>query len=290
MSLDQAYRRLAEACDLDLALGAPGPADGPDWVDGGRLAREPAALRAWLEGEAGRIRADCGKQLSGHVTASRALHGYLWSACLLISGPWYLERRVPRLRPEDLWLRPDGALRVAPAPFACLPGDPAARRPEATVLAGEQDLRAALRRAVTEHAAPLLAALRPHARRGERALWGMVGDDLIAALWELGAALGDGERGAALAAAVLPAPLAPFPGGADFRRSPDGEGLTRTRAGCCLYYAIDPDDICATCPRRRAGAGAATARQPTGIPGLTRPLPPVTVLSAATVTGQEAAS
>ncbi|MFI0941508.1 (2Fe-2S)-binding protein [Streptomyces sp. NPDC021020] len=290
MSLDEAYRQLAEACELDLTVGAPGPADGPDWVDGGRLARDPAALRAWLDDEADRIGAACGKRLPGHVAASRALHGYLWSVGLLISGPWYLQRRVPRLRPEDVRLGPGGALHVVPAPFACLPADPAAGRPEATVLDGERELRAELRRAVADHVAPLFAALRPHLRRGERALWGMAGDDLIGGLWDLGAALGDEEHGAALATLVLPGPRAPFPGGADFRRLPDGEGLTRTRAGCCLYYVVDPDDICGTCPRRRAGAAAAPAGQPIGMPGLTSPLPPVTVLSAATVTGQAAAS
>lgn len=277
MSLAQVYRRLAEVCpDLDLTLGAPGPADGPGWVDGARLAHDPAALRGWLEGEAARIQDGCGRQVRPDVVASRALHGYLWSACLLISGPWFLAGRVPRLRLEDVWLGPDAALRVAvPDSYACLPGDPEAGEAEAgwaeageaagggaaaQVLAGAEALRADLRRAVADHAGPLLAALRPYTRRGERALWGMVGDDLISGLWHLGTALGDEAHGAAMATLLLPGPKPPFPAGADFRPLPggeqDGRRLTRTRAGCCLYYTIDPQDVCGTCPRLLAAAPA----------------------------------
>jgi hypothetical protein len=75
------------ACDLDLAIGAPGPADGPGWTDAALPAGEPALLRGWVEDEARRIAADSGPRPPGHVAASRALHGYLWSACLLFSGP-----------------------------------------------------------------------------------------------------------------------------------------------------------------------------------------------------------
>lgn len=102
--------------------------------------------------------------------------------------------------------------------------------------------------------------------------------------------LGEEGRGAAAAARVLPAAHPSLPGGADFRRTPDGAELTRARAGCCVDYVVDRDGICGTCPRRRAGTGAAAAGQPTGTPGLTRPFPPVTVLPAATVTGQAVAS
>jgi hypothetical protein len=261
VSTTQAYRRLAGTCPaLHLAVGAPGPAEGPGWVSGAALAYDERALDAWLEAEAARIAAACGQPVRPDVAASRALHRYLWAACLLVSGPWYLERRVPRLRPEHLWLGPGAALRAAvPDAFACLPGDPGAAA-AAAVREGEEALRADLRRTVADHAAPLLAAMRPRTRRGPRALWGMVGDDLVSGLWHLGAALGDEERGAAMAALVLPAALPPFPGGADFRRVAGGPGrFTRTRAGCCLSYAIDPQDVCRTCPRLAAAGDGGTA-------------------------------
>jgi FhuF-like iron-sulfur protein len=255
VSLVWAYRRLAVLCPaLRLTVAADGRAAGPGWVDGARLAHDAAARQAWLAAEAARIRGTYGAEARDDVVASKALHGYLWSACLLISGPWYLERRVPDLRPQDVWVGPGGSLRVAPRPFACLGGDPAAGSAQRSVRDGEEDLRAELRRAVADHVRPLLAALRPHMRRGTRALWGMAGDDLLSGLWHLGRALGEEERGADLATAVLPAPLPPFPGGAHFRPLPGGhpgpERLTRTRTGCCLHYSVRPEETCATCPRR----------------------------------------
>ncbi|MBO1417226.1 (2Fe-2S)-binding protein [Streptomyces sp. FH025] len=63
------------------------------------------------------------------------------------------------------------------------------------------------------------------------------------------------EEDAAVAAAeaLLPGGTLPLPGAADFRRlrTPDGrEHHTRTRLGCCLYYAVEPGAAaCLTCPR-----------------------------------------
>jgi hypothetical protein len=51
---------------------------------------------------------------------------------------------------------------------------------------------------------------------------------------------------------VVPGPVPPFPGGADFRRltGRDGQSYpTRTRLGCCLFYTIRPAEACGTCPR-----------------------------------------
>jgi hypothetical protein len=295
MSLARAYRRLAALCPtlrLTVAAPAAGPCaapcgaadahapgwtDGhaPGWTDGCLLAYDDAARRAWLDAEAARVRDVYGVRAREDVVATKALHGYLWSAALLISGPWYLQRRVPYLRPRDVEVGPGGAYRVVvPGAFACLPGDPAAGSARATVRDREEDLHAELRQAVAEHVGPLLEALRPRVRRGARALWGMAGDDLVSGLWHLGRALGEEERGAELATRVLPAPLAPFPGGARFRRLPDDhpgpDRLTRTRIGCCLHYTVRGDEVCATCPRLRALAPRA-AGPAAPIPAPSRP-------------------
>jgi hypothetical protein len=246
VSTTQAYRLLAGTCPaLRLAVGAPGPAEGPGWVNGAALAHDERALDGWLEAEAARIAGARGQPVRPDVAASRALHRYLWAACLLVSGPWYLERRVPRLRPEHVWLGPGAALRAAvPDAFACLPGDPEAAA-AATVRDGEEALRADLRRTVAHHAAPLLAAMRSRTRRGPRALWGMVGDDLVSGLWHLGAALGDEEHGAAMAALVLPAALPPFP---RRRGLPAGGRRARGRA-----VHQDPGRLLPLLRRRPAG-------------------------------------
>ncbi|MFJ3929841.1 (2Fe-2S)-binding protein [Streptomyces sp. NPDC090029] len=249
-----AYRRLAVLCPaLEVAVCAPGAPAGPGWVDGTELVGRPGLLDALLADGADRITAEHGRTPRPDVTASRFLHGHLWSLCLLLSGPWYLERRVPRLRPEDvrLALRGQGH-QVVPGAFACLPGDPAAGLPGVRVLSGEREAAEALLHAVAALARPLCGALSPRLRRGPRALWGMVEDDLVSGIWYLGRMLGEEERAVGEAERLLPGPVAPFPAGAAFRWLTDADGKhhpTRDRAGCCLYYTLRPAEACATCPR-----------------------------------------
>ncbi|MGX1881625.1 (2Fe-2S)-binding protein [Streptomyces sp. NPDC055287] len=251
--LAETYRRLARVCGslrVEVARTAH-PAEG--WTDGARLVAEPGRLDDFVGAESLRIEAAHGHTARPHVAASRALHHYLWSVCLLMSGPWYLERRVPRLRPQDVHIEPaTGDFAVVPGAFTCLPGDPAAGSPGVHVVPDEEALRAELRAASAGHMRPLLTALAPRLRRAPRVLWGMAGDDLISGIWYVGRMLGEEDRAVRAATELLPGPVAPFPGGADFRRLRDSGGLphtTRTRVGCCLYYTIRPDDACLTCPR-----------------------------------------
>ncbi|OEJ37608.1 iron-sulfur protein [Streptomyces agglomeratus] len=247
------YQRLTRLCTslrVEQARTAH-PAEG--WTDSARLVAESGRLDDFVDGEAARIQAAHGHTARPDVAASRALHHYLWSVCLLLSGPWHLERRVPVLRPRDVHIEPvTGDFAVVPGEFTCLPDDPAAGSPGARVVSDEEALRAELRTATADHVRPLLTALAPRLRRGPRVLWGMAGDDLISGIWYLGRMLGDEDRSVRAATELLPGPVAPFPGGADFRRLRDAGGLphtTRTRLGCCLYYTIRPDDACLTCPR-----------------------------------------
>ncbi|MFF2023209.1 (2Fe-2S)-binding protein [Streptomyces sp. NPDC058171] len=248
------YRRLAAACPaLDVTCAEPSSSAGQGWIDGAELACREDFLNAWLEGHAARIRTRYAHEPRPDVVASRALHAYLWSAAVLISGPWYLERRVPRVSPRDLRIsRTSEAYEIVPASFSCLPDDPAAGLPGVRVLPHEEALRAELRAAVADHVRPLLAATGPRVRRGPRALWGMVGDDLVSAVWYLGRMHGDEARGVREAEELLPGAVSPYPGGAAFRTLTTRNGRehpTRTRLGCCLYYAIRPAEACATCPR-----------------------------------------
>ncbi|GHB01410.1 (2Fe-2S)-binding protein [Streptomyces chryseus] len=248
------YRHLTRVCAslrVEVARTAH-PTAG--WTDGARLVAEDARLDGFVTGEALRIEAAHGHTARPDVAASRALHHYLWSVCLLMSGPWYLARRVPRLRPEDVHVElGSGDFAVVPGSFTCLPDDPAAGSPGVGVAPDEEALRVELRAAVVDHVRPLLDALGPRLRRRQRALWGMTGDDLVSGIWHLGRVLGEEDRSVRAATALLPGPTAPFPGGADFRRLRAAGGgpphTTRTRLGCCLYYTISPGDACLTCPR-----------------------------------------
>ncbi|WP_405362293.1 iron-sulfur protein [Kitasatospora sp. NBC_00085] len=267
------YRRLLDLCPVLqvtlIADGEPAPTRAQGWYSAAELAADPTALEAALAGEATRIApvaAEHGTAPRPHVAASRLLHHYLWSVCVLIAGPWHLARRVPVIDGSDLWLHaPTGVLALRPRAHVTLPG--------------EDELRAELRAAVVTHVEPLLTAFAAPTRRGARALWGMVTDDLASAIWYLGrmldaqagvtapaggaggagGAAGAGEAVAtgeaeavAAAGAVLPGGTQPLLGAAAFRTlcGPDGRSHpTRTRLGCCLYYAIRPDSACVTCPR-----------------------------------------
>lgn len=268
-ALTSCYLRLAGACEaLSLRVagvdGMPSAAGATvratpsrgTTATGADLARHPEVLEAFVDAESGRIRERHGITPRRDVAASRALHDYLWSVSLLMSGAWYLERRVPRIRPAEIRLElATGMFEVtAGSGFVCLPGDPAAGSPSPgiRVVGDEEALRAELRAAVVDHMRPLLAAIGPYARRGPRALWGMAADDLVSGIWYLGRVLGQEERAVSAATELLPTAMAPFPGAADFRRLAGREGRTyptRTRLGCCLYYALDAAQPCGTCPR-----------------------------------------
>ncbi|MFE7775108.1 (2Fe-2S)-binding protein [Streptomyces sp. NPDC057445] len=252
--LASAYRRLTAICpSLQADLAMPGSPAGQGWADGAELAVRPEFLDAFLDAEARHIEDRYAHTARPDVVASRALHDYFWSVCLLMSGPWYLERRVPRIRPGDVRISlTAGTYGIVPGGFACLPDDPAAALPGVRVVPHEEALMAELRTAVADHVRPLLAAIRPRLRRGPRSVWGMVGDDLVSGLWYLGRMTGDEEQGVEAATRLLPGPVPPFPGGADFRRLAGREGRsypTRTRLGCCFYYTIRPAEACGTCPR-----------------------------------------
>lgn len=258
-ALTGTYLRVIAVCEaLDARIVRPGAPDDPaaPMPDGAQLAGAPGVLDSFLDASAARVRACRGHAPRRDVAASRALHEYLWSVSLLMSGAWYLDRRVPRISPRDI--RVDlttGAIGLVPGQdFACLPADPAAGAAGARTVGHEEELRAELRAAVVDHVRPLLAAIGPSIRRGPRALWGMVADDLLSGVWYLGRMLDQEEHAVRAATELLPTAIAPFPGGADFRRLSGRDGRrypTRTRLGCCLYYAIEPDQACLTCPRTR---------------------------------------
>ncbi|SPF02607.1 siderophore-iron reductase FhuF [Streptomyces sp. MA5143a] len=257
--LAAAYRRLDEMGEvLSVRVGEPGQgptAASPAMTTGAVLLTDGReGVEAFVEAEATRIRSRYDHTAPRHVAASRALHDYVWSVALLMSGVWYLERRVPRIAPDDVRVDvTSGTYEIRPGrALVCLPDDPAAVLDGARTVGHQEALRAELRAAVADHMGPVLEAFGPYVRRGSRALWGMVSDDLVSGLWYLGRVRGDEAAGVRAASEVLPAARAPFPGGADFRvlRTADGhEHPTRTRRGCCLYYTIRPAEACSTCPR-----------------------------------------
>jgi ferric iron reductase protein FhuF len=251
-----AYERLAEVFPglrvKELTDEGPTP-DGAGWVRAADLAAGGAPLDAFLAWDNAQVLRDYGQQARPDVVASFGLHRYAWPACLLITVPWFLVRRVPRVPVEGVsFQRALGHMTVRVREFACLPDDPAAQLPGARVVPDEEALRGEVRAAVAEHIGPVLDGFGARMRRGKRALWGMATDEIVEGLWYIAHLLGEEQRAVAELEQLLPGTTKPYVGTAGFREltGPNGERLpTRDRASCCLFYTLRPEDTCVTCPR-----------------------------------------
>ncbi|MET7884750.1 (2Fe-2S)-binding protein [Streptomyces avermitilis] len=251
-----AYARLTEAFP-GLAVTELGPGEaapeGDGWVAAALLAAGGTGLDAFLAWDEAQVLRDYGQRGRPDVVAGFGLHRYAWPACLLITVPWFLGRRVPRLPVEHVtFQRTLGRMAVRVTEFACLRDDPAAGLPGARVVPDEQALRAEVRAAVTEHLEPVLGGFGPRMRRRGRALWGMATDEVTEGLWYVAHLLGEEERAIRELALLLPGATRPYVGSAAFREltGPNGEALsTRDRASCCFFYTLRPEDTCLTCPR-----------------------------------------
>ncbi|MFF9339858.1 (2Fe-2S)-binding protein [Streptomyces sp. NPDC014773] len=257
------YARLAEAFPglrTEETAGDERLPHGAGWVRAEELAVGGAALDAFLAWDDAQVLRDYGQQARPDVVAGFGLHRYAWPACLLVTVPWFLHRRVPRLPVEAVsFQRALGRMAVRVEEFACLPGDPAAALPGARVVSGEDALRAEVRASLAEHFEALLGGFGPRMRRGRRALWGMVTDEIVESLWYIGALLGEEERAMAELELLLPGSTGrtekPYAGGAGFRPLPGAEApdgtprATRDRVACCFFYTLRPEDTCLTCPR-----------------------------------------
>lgn len=250
--LADAYARLSAALPTLTVLSGP-PRAGDGWVTAAGLAAGGAELDAFLAWDEEQVLRDFGRRARPDVVASLGLHRYAWHFCLLVTVPWFVCRRVPRLPAEAVsFHRATGRITADVREFACLPGDEAAALPGALTVSGEEALRAEVRAAVAAHLEPVLEGFRPRMRRGSRALWGMVTDETAEGLWHVGRLLGEEPRARRAAELLLPGSTAPFVGGAEFREltGPRGESLpTRDRASCCFFYTLRPEETCLTCPR-----------------------------------------
>lgn len=244
------YHRLASAYP-GLRIHCAPPLSGDGWTTGAELASDPTALRALVDFDARAGERDYGTPLRPDVAAGFCLHRYVWPVALAFTLPWFLERRVPRLPAGAVAIRREsGELRVRAAETACLPDDPLAGTGGLRAVPDEAALRGELLEALAEHLTPVVAAFRPEMRRGPRTLWGMATDDVVEGLWFVAGLLGEEGRAVSELTELLPDDgPAPFVGGARFRH--EGAMRTRTRATCCLFYTVRPDELCFTCPRSK---------------------------------------
>ncbi|MCX4642327.1 MULTISPECIES: (2Fe-2S)-binding protein [unclassified Streptomyces] len=255
-ALTPAYTRLTEVFTglrITELAETEQPPQSSGWVAAARLAEGGPALDAFLAWDNAQVLKDYGQQARPDVVAGFGLHRYAWPACLLVTVPWFLDRRVPRLPVTNVaFQRTLGRMAVRVTDFACLPGDPAAALPGAHVVPDEEALRAEVRAAVADHLGPVLTGFGPRMRRGPRALWGMATDEIVEGLWYIAHLLGEERRAMRELELLLPGATKPYVGKPAFREltGPEGQSLpTRDRASCCLFYTLRPEDTCVTCPR-----------------------------------------
>ncbi|MTD57922.1 (2Fe-2S)-binding protein [Amycolatopsis pithecellobii] len=228
---------------------------GEDWLRCADLLADPARFAQWRERLAGWLREQFG-EAPARTTAGYVMSWYLHVPAYAAALLWHHERRVPLLRPDELAFRlGDGrphpaGIAVLGSDFHCLPDDPAAGRPEATVVAGERALAAALRSRYVAHAARFVRAYSAVSGLGRRMLWAAATDALENSLWWAGRQGGDEGAGVADAALVLDARYAPLTSASALRLDGD-QGWTRPRDSCCFSYLLPDEAECAECPRIR---------------------------------------
>ncbi|PXY34252.1 (2Fe-2S)-binding protein [Prauserella endophytica] len=232
------------------------PADG--WQRCSDLLAHPRGLAAWCLALTDWLREEYG-DAPPRTTASYVMSWYLrvpaYAGALLL----HHERRVPSLRPEELGVRiaPDGrpdptGIAVLGTSFYCLPFDPGAGRPEATVVADERALAAVLRARYTAHAARFVRAYAPISPLSTRMLWAGATDALDACLWWAGLDGGDEGAGVADAALVLESRFTPLTSASTLRMATDEAGRRawcRRRESCCFTYLLPGRSECTDCPR-----------------------------------------
>lgn len=239
------------------AQGRSAPDDDPTWT---RCADVDAAfLTGWERRIAAGLVRNHGRS-NPMTVAGFSLDWYAGVPGQLGGAMYRLARRVPRLDRASLAFTRDPAqhyprgIALLDPRFWCLPADPDADHPAATVVDDEVALAGVLRAQVRAHADDFLADFRPSARLPRRGLLGAFFDGLDTGVWF------GGEPGASAAASILAEAAAVLPGGtAEFRDASsiyrfvdarDRAHVARRRVGCCYYFKVAADDLpCTTCPR-----------------------------------------
>ena len=239
--------RLAEAFDLPVVLGDPGPG----WtccadVDAAFVTRWERDVAAEHVKEYGRTHPS--------AAAGYVLGWYAGIPAALGAALFRLDRRVARLDRSVVAFRlaaeayPE-AYALLDDRFWCLPGDPAADHPAATVVADEAELAGVLRAQVRGHADDFLALWPGHGRLPRRALLGAFTDGVDHGL-EVG---GEATPEALPPEAELVLPRRSALPASTITVLVDGRGrrhVDRTTLSCCYFYKIDPPaGPCGTCPR-----------------------------------------
>jgi Ferric iron reductase FhuF-like transporter/FhuF 2Fe-2S C-terminal domain len=197
---------------------------------------------------------------SAAMIGSALLQGYQWPLIGAAVACYLIDRRVPDLSAANVLVRYGAAhdadaLALRSGRFTALPDDPAAAHPDATVVAGREALREALRAGVEAHMGEAIALICAHLGCGPRGLWLSVADRLAGTLiWLMQA---HGQAPAAQieneVEALIRAPGSPLSSRQIGLIALTHHGRSEVfldRATCCYWYRTDGGEYCSTCPRR----------------------------------------
>lgn len=186
-----------------------------------------------------------------------------WLVAGVAAGAFLADHRVPDLTPaavsytfaeygypRDIILRNPG--------FSALPDDPAASRPEATVVADIDELRAVLQRQLGGHLAGVLQTLRSRgARVGMRTIRQTVLEACLSALCTAEARLGrlphlrdDVEAIFRTGDADNPLHMRTLPLIREYPTGSGGRAASVATSTCCLRFRIPGRGTCPACPHQ----------------------------------------
>lgn len=239
---------------LGLRLGT----SGSGWLRCEELLADPDAVADWQD----RLRRALVARHRSQVPA-RTVEAFVRDAYVRIPAQpgglcFGVDRRVPKLAPEHLAVRIEGTVVTGIAlldpRFACLPGDSAARHPDAEVVPDLAALARRLREEVQGHAARFFQVERRLARRGPHQLWGAAVDALDSAVADGSDAAAGPARALSDARTVLPGGIAPWPSASRTTLLAVAGGrrrISRVRVTCCFNDKLPGLEgrLCGNCPR-----------------------------------------
>lgn len=181
------------------------------------------------------------------VAASLLVLGYFWSPMAGACACYLLDRRVPDLSPENVFLHLRAGVAFTSPRCWVLPNDPAAGHPDVTVVDDVNALRAQLVNQLEEHAAPLFTTLRSVARYGTAGMRANYVDRLVSAILWLAEQLGDSDLARREALAFIDL-MSPKGRAGIIEIEHEGQcHVFQKRGGCCLNYRLPGSEKCDTC-------------------------------------------
>lgn len=228
--VDRTLRSLA-GLGFDAALD---PDPGPDWIALDRYAAGPGTVAAGLRDTDHRLGIEDRPSVTGGWLVGDLAAAVTWPAAAALLAHDHLVATGP----GDVAVpRPGEGRRLA-------------ARVTATVPCGGTDRPQRFATGIARTMHPVVEAVHRRTGRGRHALWGTVGDMVVAAFDRVGHHLGQRARARDLAERVLAVP-SPLVGHARWHDVPWSGGTEQTlvRTICCLWYQLPRGVLCLTCPR-----------------------------------------